>query len=201
MRVPEAIMGERLRVSIAVADPALHARVRRVLDAMRARVVRLEGDADVVVADAPGAHARPTVVIAGSQTARDAAAAGAASVLLPDCDERKMAAAIEAVASGLDCFDRELAPLIERGAGAIDGASDGEVLDDEGEDVDAALTPRELEVLELLKSGQSNKHIARALEISVHTAKFHVAQIIGKLGARGRTDAVARALGAPRAMI
>jgi DNA-binding CsgD family transcriptional regulator len=60
-------------------------------------------------------------------------------------------------------------------------------------DPDAALTPREREVLELMAEGASNKMIARALDISVHTAKFHVGSVIDKLDATGRTDAVAQA--------
>ena len=58
---------------------------------------------------------------------------------------------------------------------------------------DAALTPRELEVLALMAEGASNKMIARRLGISVHTAKFHVGQVLDKLDATGRTDAVAHA--------
>jgi DNA-binding NarL/FixJ family response regulator len=53
------------------------------------------------------------------------------------------------------------------------------------------LTPREHEVLELLAAGASNKMIARRLGISVATVKFHVAALLAKLGARGRSDAVA----------
>ena len=56
-----------------------------------------------------------------------------------------------------------------------------------------ALTPREVEVLMLLAEGASNKTIARRLGISVHTAKFHVGQLLDKLDATGRTDAVAHA--------
>ena len=59
--------------------------------------------------------------------------------------------------------------------------------------VDVSLTARELEVLALLAEGASNKTIARRLAISVHTAKFHVASVIDKLDAIGRTDAVAHA--------
>lgn len=58
---------------------------------------------------------------------------------------------------------------------------------------DSALTPRETEVLALMAEGASNKVIARRLGISVHTAKFHVGQVIDKLDAIGRTDAVAQA--------
>ena len=61
-----------------------------------------------------------------------------------------------------------------------------------GEQV-AALTPREIEVLNLMAEGASNKTIARRLEISVHTVKFHVGSLLDKLDAAGRTDAVAHA--------
>jgi DNA-binding CsgD family transcriptional regulator len=44
-----------------------------------------------------------------------------------------------------------------------------------------------------MAEGASNKMIARALGISVHTAKFHVGSVIDKLDATGRTDAVAQA--------
>ena len=56
------------------------------------------------------------------------------------------------------------------------------------------LSPREREVATLLVDGASNKHIARALDISERTAKFHVAAVIRKLGATNRSDAVAVAL-------
>jgi DNA-binding CsgD family transcriptional regulator len=62
-----------------------------------------------------------------------------------------------------------------------------------GEAPDVDLTPRELDVLVLMAEGASNKAIARQLGISVHTAKFHVGSILGKLDATGRTDAVAHA--------
>ncbi len=52
------------------------------------------------------------------------------------------------------------------------------------------LSARERQVAELLVDGASNKVIARALDISVHTAKFHVTAILEKLGARNRADAV-----------
>lgn len=55
----------------------------------------------------------------------------------------------------------------------------------------AHLSPREQQVAALLLDGASNKAIARALEISVHTAKFHVTAVLDKVGARNRADAVA----------
>jgi len=59
---------------------------------------------------------------------------------------------------------------------------------------DATLTPRELQVLTLLAEGASNKSIARRLGISVHTVKFHVASLLDKFEAIGRTDAVTQAV-------
>lgn len=53
------------------------------------------------------------------------------------------------------------------------------------------LTTRELEVLRMLADGLSNKEIATRLGISDHTAKFHVTQILGKLGAASRAEAAA----------
>lgn len=56
------------------------------------------------------------------------------------------------------------------------------------------LTPRELQVLQLLGEGLSNKTIADRLHISDHTVKFHVAAILSKLEAHTRTEAVIKAL-------
>jgi DNA-binding CsgD family transcriptional regulator len=68
-----------------------------------------------------------------------------------------------------------------------------ETKDDHAE-LDQPLTPREIQVMTLLAEGASNKEIARRLGISVHTAKFHVGQLLDKLDAIGRTDAVAHAV-------
>ena len=61
------------------------------------------------------------------------------------------------------------------------------------------LTRREGEVLQMLAAGLANKEIAARLNISDHTAKFHVAAILGKLGAATRTEAVA--LGIRRGLV
>jgi DNA-binding NarL/FixJ family response regulator len=62
------------------------------------------------------------------------------------------------------------------------------------EDLQDPLTPRELEVFELMAKGLGNRDIALALGISSHTAKFHVAQILDKTGSATRTEAVRQGL-------
>lgn len=57
----------------------------------------------------------------------------------------------------------------------------------------ASLTGREREVLRLVAAGRSNKQIARQLEITERTVKFHVTSIMNKLGADNRAQAVALA--------
>ena len=55
------------------------------------------------------------------------------------------------------------------------------------------VSDRELEVLELLAAGRSNKEIANKLEVSPNTVKTHVANLFGKLEAKRRTEAISRA--------
>jgi DNA-binding CsgD family transcriptional regulator len=63
-----------------------------------------------------------------------------------------------------------------------------------------AISPRELEVLQRLAAGKSNKEIAAQLQVSPNTVKTHVARLFEKLGAKRRTDAInkARELGIVR---
>jgi DNA-binding NarL/FixJ family response regulator len=55
------------------------------------------------------------------------------------------------------------------------------------------ISERELEVLKLLAAGQSNKEIARTLEVSPNTVKTHIAKLFEKLEVRRRTEAILRA--------
>jgi LuxR family maltose regulon positive regulatory protein len=83
----------------------------------------------------------------------------------------------------LDAIDRESAPTpaARRGAAAtVPGLVE-------------PLSPRELEVLELLAAGRSNREIADQLVVALDTVKKHVSHILDKLGAGNRTQAVARA--------
>ena len=55
------------------------------------------------------------------------------------------------------------------------------------------ISPRELEVLDLLAAGRSNKEIARRLDVSPNTVKTHLANLYEKLEVRRRTEAILRA--------
>jgi DNA-binding NarL/FixJ family response regulator len=59
---------------------------------------------------------------------------------------------------------------------------------------DAALTAREIEVLQLVGSGHANKEISARLFINDETTKTHIKNILAKLGAKDRTHAVSMAL-------
>jgi two-component system, NarL family, nitrate/nitrite response regulator NarL len=131
----------------------------------------------------------PVLALAAEEgAAAEALAAGVRGLLFRDAEPTRIAAALQAVAAGLLVLDEGLAAPLLRQPDAIGAGGAGD-LDDPVE----PLTPREVEVLQLLAQGLSNKLIGKRLGISEHTAKFHVNAILGKLGAQGRTDAVVKA--------
>jgi DNA-binding NarL/FixJ family response regulator len=134
---------------------------------------------DAVVSDDPARRQQlPTVLLADASFG--AIAGGAArAVLRPAAGDPLIAAAIRLVAAGYSVVRRDERPALARTA---------------ADDTELSLTYREREVIALLAEGASNKLIARRLDISVHTAKFHVAAILEKLGAVNRTDAIAIAM-------
>jgi DNA-binding NarL/FixJ family response regulator len=115
----------------------------------------------------------------------EALPAGVRAVLPRNITPTEIVAAIEAVAAGLYVFhpsDIDSIPALR--------PPPSETVPELGEPLVEHLTPREIEVLQLLSAGLGNKEIATRLNISEHTAKFHVASIMGKLGAATRTEAV-----------
>lgn len=113
--------------------------------------------------------------------ATGARTAGARGLLLRDTGADPLVAALMAVAQGLVVLEPSLAAAML----AAGDQAPAPLIEE--------LTPRELEVLQLLAEGLPNKAIARRLDISQHTVKFHVNAILGKLGAQSRTEAVVRA--------
>ncbi len=103
-----------------------------------------------------------------------------------DVSAPQLQAAVVAATQGLITLPREQALLL------YDRRPVAETL--AIEEPDETLTTREREVLDLVGQGLSNKLIARQLQISEHTVKFHVSSISNKLGAASRTDAVRRGL-------
>lgn len=105
--------------------------------------------------------------------------AGAQGYLLKDASAEELLSAIRSVASGQTL----LAPAVAaRLVGGVSGTGP------------EPLTARELEVLTLMGHGRSNSEIALTLAIAPRTAKVHVQNILGKLGATNRTEAVSIAL-------
>jgi DNA-binding NarL/FixJ family response regulator len=190
------VRSSRIVVVLAIDDDELRSRALRALDGIDQRFIHGTdfAAADVVICDhLPEAGdpqiGSPLLVIGDRPMIDEAVRRGYAGGLLPSFSDAKLLAAIEAVMHGLVCMD---------GGGEAMPTFDDEA---DAEPPLAELTVREAEVLRQLMTGASNKEIARRLDISVHTAKFHVASIVGKLGASGRTEAVARALRLARSMI
>ena len=186
----------KLAVAVDLVDTHLRNRVLSLLQRFDMTSVSAHATADVAIFDVMREIAIPALLIGGQAMVVAAMQQGATGGLRASFSDRQLKTAIEAVAAGLICFDTWPATAKIRNAALRNHA-----LADEPEGSATPLTAREAEVLTLLTTGASNKQIARALDISVHTAKFHVAAIIAKLGATGRTDAVARALNAGRDMI
>jgi DNA-binding NarL/FixJ family response regulator len=106
---------------------------------------------------------------------------GVRAVLPRDVAPEQLRAALEAAAAGLVVIHpSELDTVLSATVGP--SAPLDELLE--------PLTRREREVLQMLAAGLANKEIAARLAISDHTVKFHVASILGKLGASTRTEAV-----------
>jgi two-component system nitrate/nitrite response regulator NarL len=105
---------------------------------------------------------------------------GARGTFSQDVTPAQIVAAIYAAAAGLHVMPAEEGPVF---------LSHSQV-----EELAEALTPREMDVLEMLAEGLSNKMIAHRLSISDHTAKFHVNSILAKLNAGTRTEAVTRGI-------
>jgi DNA-binding NarL/FixJ family response regulator len=132
----------------------------------------------------------PVLVLTDTSGMMEALQAGALAVLSERADGDILCTAIRAAAQGLTTLSAEFRDHL------VDVSGYRSVLqsDVEDEPPPIELTARELQVLQLLAEGASNKSIARRLDITPHTAKFHVASIVAKLGATGRTDAVAKAM-------
>jgi two-component system, NarL family, response regulator YdfI len=127
----------------------------------------------------------------GGVWSTEALRSGVRAILPADVPPDQLAAALEAVSAGLVV----LHPSDVNAALPTPAMPASPSL----AELTEPLTRREREVLQMLAAGLGNKEIAARLNISDHTAKFHVASILGKLGASTRTEAVS--LGIRRGLI
>jgi len=112
----------------------------------------------------------------GDVQALRAIKAGASGYLLKSSLRKDLLDTIRAVHTGQRCIPPEIAAELAQHAG------------------DNALSEREISVLRLVATGNSNKRIARLLSISEETVKAHMRNVLSKLGANDRTHAVTIAL-------
>ena len=108
---------------------------------------------------------------------RQAIEAGAKGYVLKDALDLELGAAIRKIAGGETVFD----PKVEQRT-ALRGERS------------AALTPRELEVLQMIVDGKSNKEIATALDLSANTIAVHRANIMNTLGIHKTAELVVYAI-------
>ena len=122
----------------------------------------------------------------------EALKAGAAGYVLKDASQDEVVSAVRRVREGESPLDAELSARLLRRLAAENSGRRASV--GRRDPRAASLTPREVEVLGLMKLGHTNRQIARELTISTRTTKNHVEHIIAKLGVSDRTQAVVRAI-------
>lgn len=173
----EALLASSPGISVAGSDPDLSG-----VEALRPDVVL----AAYSPGELPSANggSPPALVLLTNEAqptwTADAVRQGVRALLPRDAGAAEILAAVESAARGLAVVDpRELETLLAGAVVAAPAASET-----------PALTARELEVLRMMAEGAANKNIAWKLNISEHTAKFHVASILTKLNASTRTEAV-----------
>jgi DNA-binding NarL/FixJ family response regulator len=161
-----------LLVGVLAASDAQRAVLANLVQAAGHRIVAIE-QADVIVSDARQASSKPMLVLTNESSAENC--------LRLDAEPRQFDAALRALAAGLSI--RLGRAAARRGFEELAEAA-----------VQGALTPREIDVIDAIGAGLSNKAIARELGISLHTVKFHIESLLRKLGARTRAEAVAKAM-------
>ena len=166
----------QILVAVLAQDVGRRAALLKAMRDAGHHCVASPAEADVVICDgdAPSTAAQNVVTLGGTNASRERGGA-----LARDADPRQIDAAVRAVAAGLIVRSADVA---QGGFAAL-----------EETERDGLLTPRELEVLNAIGDGLTNKEIARRLAISPHTVKFHVEALFRKLGARTRTEAAAKA--------
>ena len=136
----------------------------------------------------------PVVMLTMSQADADLGAAlraGAQGYLLKDIEPEDLVPALEAVLQGDNVVAQEMVGTLARIVGR-EGRQEAEPRRIVAPFTE--LTPRELEILEHVAGGLSNKMIAKVLDITDGTVKLHVKAILRKLGMRSRVEAAVAAV-------
>jgi DNA-binding NarL/FixJ family response regulator len=177
------VVGEAANGHDAVA---ICARLRPDLVLMDVRMPEMDGLAATraVREECPGTSVIIVTMHESPEYLAEALRAGAAGFVLKDASNREIVAAVRAVLRGESLLNPALMTRLLRRL-----VADANVRPRVG-----SLTVRELEVLELLVQGHTNKEIARRLVIGPGTVKSHVERIISKLGAADRTQAAVQAV-------
>jgi DNA-binding NarL/FixJ family response regulator len=170
-----------IRVQVSAPNPVLKEAIEAVIEDADGLSLT-QARPDVLVTSQPRDEllsGPPAIVLIGDGAWSSALLRlGVRAILPPDASAPEIVAAVSAAAVGLATVDpTELESLV--GEPAMQPVSEP-----------GPLTSRELEVLRMLADGAANKNIAWQLKISEHTVKFHVAQILAKLNAGTRTEAV-----------
>ncbi len=141
-----------------------------------------------------GGDQRPVIMLTMSREDADLAAAlraGAQGYLLKDIEPEELVPALEAVLGGNNVVAEEMVGTLAR---IVQGEAVESTDAQPPKNPFSKLTPRELEILERIAEGLSNKMIAQVLEISDGTVKLHVKAILRKLGMRSRVEAAVAAV-------
>jgi DNA-binding NarL/FixJ family response regulator len=143
-----------------------------VLDLTMPELNGLEAARKIIAAD-PAARILILTAHESEQVVREVLSAGARGYVLKSDAGRVLVTAVQALLDGRYFFTSTVAQMV------LDG-----YLRSEARDADAAhtLSAREREIVQLLAEGNSNKDIARALDISVNTAETHRSNIMRKMG-------------------
>lgn len=171
-----------------VAETADCRHTAEAVDATRPDVVMLavrmpDGNGFSVLEQIRAAHGDLPVIVTANQDHpahfAQAHQSGASAFLLKGFDPDTLLAAVRCVASGQQFWTRS---HMRRVTGVLSTPRlDG--------DLDAPLTPRELQVLQSVTAGHTNQGIARHLGISYETVKEHVQHVLAKIGVGDRTQA------------
>ncbi|MBF4609223.1 response regulator [Curtobacterium sp. VKM Ac-1393] len=152
---------------------------------MDLRMPELDGDAATaqILAAEPDARVLILTTYESDDQILAAIEAGATGYLLKAAPESEILAGVRATARGETALAPSAAAALVRRATGSSAVAAG-----------PSLTPRELEVLQLVAQGNSNPAIGRALFLSETTVKTHLGHVFEKLGVNDRTRAVTRAM-------